>query len=219
MILLKGQDPIGAGEDRVVFLDPSQPGRCIKISRVDFEKDFSPLGLNERLYWLSRGGQTKYFDFNWVDVCSAKELQRHETDDTYNHLPRCYGYVETDLGRGVAWDHITNANGTACRSLRDYKMHPELLGEEEKAKIWQGLKEFFDWQLGNRIMLRELAFINTLVHEDDAGTFTLYHIDAIGCADLIPIAKYSPFIRKLRIMSKVHRFRKRMKAWLGEPQG
>lgn len=217
MISLKGLPPIGAGEDRVVFQDPTDNTKCIKISRIDFGKEFRPNGFNEILYWICRGGQNKYFDFNYVDVMSAEILLKNESADTFKHLPRCYGYVETDLGPGVSWDMISNPDGTPCRSLRDYKVNPALINDMEKKRLWLALEEFFSWQQNNLIMLRELAFINTLVQEEGEGKLKLYHIDAIGCADLIPLAKYSTLVRRLRIMNKVYRFRRRMEAWLGKP--
>ena len=217
MIELKGKTPIGAGEDRVVFQDPTNEKRCIKISRIDFQKDLRPVGFNETVYWICRGGQAKYFDFNYVDVQSAEVLDKNKTIDTFRHIPRCFGYVETDLGKGVAWEKITNPDGSACRSLRDFKMNPDLLDEPMKKRLWEALEEFFAWQKDTAIMLRELAFINTLVREEGNGKLKLYHIDAIGCADLVPVANYSRFIRSLRIANKVYRFRKRMKKWLGHP--
>jgi len=218
MIFLKGQVPIGAGQDRVVFLDPSHQGRCVKITRINFKRDFKPVGFNETVYWLSRAGQTKYFDFNYVDVRYAQSLAKRKSPYSFTHIPFCYGYVETDLGVGVAWDYITNDDGSSCKSLKDYDDNPHILGEKEKQLLWQGLESFFAWQIQQNIMLREMAYSNTLVREEKDGTFKLYHIDAIGCADLIPLAKYSELVARLRIRSKVRRFRKRMVAWLGEPQ-
>jgi hypothetical protein len=218
MILLKGNTPIGAGEDRVVFQDPTDEQRCIKISRIDFQKEFRPIGFNEILYWIFRGGQTKYFDFNYVDVVSAELLEKNETEDTFKHLPRCYGYVDTDLGKGVAWDLIKNPDGAPCKSLRDYKMKSKSPDSLLKKRLWEALEEFFQWQQSANIMLRELAFINTLVQEKADGNFKLYHIDAIGCADLIPIAKYCDSIRHLRVMNKIYRFRKRVEMWIGKPE-
>lgn len=218
MIHLKGQTPFGEGMDRVVYLDPSNHERCVKISKINFKRDFKPVGFNEIVYWLSRAGQTKYFDFNYVDVKYAESLVGRKSPDSFTHIPFCYGYVKTDLGVGVAWDYITNDDGSSCKSLKDYGDNPKILGDKEKQKIWQGLESFFNWQIQHNIMLREIAFSNTLVREERDGSFKLYHIDAIGCADLIPLAKYSEFIARLRIKSKVHRFRKRMRAWLGSPK-
>ena len=217
MIILKQLAPIGAGDDRVVYRHPTIQDRCIKIPRVDFQNDFRPVGFNETLYWLSRLGQTKYFDFNYVDMEYASSLKTRNSAATFSNIPFCHGSVETDLGTGVVWDYISNHDGSPCRSLKDYSDNPDLLGEKEKRLLWQGLEEFFSWQREQIILLREIAYTNTLVREQRDGSYKLYHIDAIGCADFIPLAKYSKFVAKLRIKSKVGRFRKRMIAWLGAP--
>lgn len=217
MIILSGMQPIGSGDDRVVYRHPTASDQCIKIARVDFPNKFKPVGFNKRLYWLSRAGQNKYFDFNYVDVDYAEFLKKRNSVRTFAHIPFCYGYVDTDLGPGVAWEYIANYDGSPSNSLRDFTDNPELLGEKQKELIWQGLEDFFSWQLDQLVLLREIAKTNTLVQEQLDGSFKLYHIDAIGCADLIPLARYSRLVAKLRIKSKLGRFRKIMVGWLGNP--
>ncbi|MEE4164945.1 MAG: YrbL family protein [Desulfocapsaceae bacterium] len=217
MIILKNTNPIGAGDDRLVYLDPTNPGRCIKIPRINYERDFRPAGFNETLYWLSRACQARYFDFNYVDVVSAEALKNRNSQESFTHIPYCYGYIETDLGTGVSWQYIVNHDNSSSLSLKDYSDKTVMLTADVKRLLWRGLDDFFTWQLEQVIMLREIAYSNTLVRVQQDGTYKLYHIDAIGCADLIPLAKYSRFIARLRIRSKVGRFRKRMLRWLGPP--
>jgi len=217
MIVLQGQQPVGSGDDRVVYQHPAVRDQCIKIARIDFQNEFKPVGFNKKLYWFSRACQNKYFDYNYVDVDYAEFLKKRNSAETFAHIPFCYGYVDTDLGPGVAWQYITDHDGSPSKSLRDYTDYPEMLGEKQKQLIWQGLEEFFSWQLDQLVLLREIAKTNTLVQERPDGSFKLYHIDAIGCADLIPLARYSRFVAKLRIKSKLGRFKKVMVGWLGDP--
>ena len=218
MISLKQQIPISGGDDRLVFRDPTDHGRCIKIARIDYHTDFKPDGFNQTLFWLSRAGKTKYFDFNFVDAEYANYLMKRSSANTFKHIPSFYGWVETDLGHGVAWEYICNHDGSGCKSLKTFSDNPHLLGPKEVELLWSGLDSFFSWQLQECVLLREIAYTNTLVKEKKDGSFHLYHIDAIGCADLIPLARYNKFIAKLRIKSKVGRFRKRMVRWLGQPR-
>ncbi len=71
----------------------------------------------------------------------------------------------------------------------------------------------------NGIMLREMAFVNTLVCRIDENTIRLYHVDAIGCVDLIPLADYARWFAKMRIWNKVRRFRKRLIKKIEKPAG
>lgn len=217
MIILKDVNPVGAGDDRLVYPDPTNPGKCIKISRINYERDFKPTGFNETLFWLSRACQARYLDFNYVDVVSAEALKKRNSQESFTHIPYCYGYVETDLGTGVSWEYIVNHDTSSSASLKDYSDKSEMLTDEVKRLLWHGLDDFFTWQLEQIIMLREIAYTNTLVRIQQDGSYKLYHIDAIGCGDLIPLAKYSRFVAKLRVRSKVGRFRKRMVRWLGPP--
>jgi hypothetical protein len=97
----------------------------------------------------------------------------------------------------------------------DCKSNPYLLGINQKELLWHGLKEFFTWQIEHAVMLREMAFSNTLVRQSAPQSIRLYHIDTIGCVDLIPLASCSREFARLRVRSKVHCFRKKIVAWLG----
>jgi hypothetical protein len=47
----------------------------------------------------------------------------------------------------------------------------------------------------------------------------LYHIDAIGCVDIIPLALHADWFADLRIRSKIHSFKKKKLAWLYSSTG
>lgn len=217
MLQLKDLPPIGSGVDRIVYPHPQQAGLCIKIAKYGTARDIEVKDFRDRLFLITRLGSRDQLDYNFTDVRYAEKLERRNGPDIFNHLPRCYGFVETDLGQGVVWEHITNFDGSPCLSLKDCKQSPGQLGESENDMLWAALLEFFSWQTRNAIMLREMAYSNTLVKQVAPGSIRLYHIDAIGCVDLIPIAAYSQTFARLRVMSKVSRFKNKMVKWLGPP--
>lgn len=217
MLQLKDQTPLGAGADRTVYSHPENPKLCIKIPKYATGKDLKLTEIRDKIFCLSRFGDKRGLDYNFTDVVYANKLQKRNQKELFNHLPRCYGQVETDLGPGVIWEYIVNYDTTPCLSLLNYKTEPERLGNNEKELLWDALNTFFSWQVEHAVMLREMAFSNTLVRKTDSHSIRLYHIDAIGCVDLFPLADYSKSFARLRVRSKVYRFRKRIITWLGSP--
>jgi len=208
--------PLGSGEDRVVYPHPTDSSLCIKIPQRPF-RDLDVKGVRDTLFYLSRGCRKESLDYNSVDVVYAKKLQKQHDEQLFRHIPRCYGFVETDLGPGVVWQYICDFDGRPCATLKDFKHRGQPLTTGEVAMLWQALQEFFTWQLKHGILLREMAYTNILVCRLKPDQVRLYHIDAIGCADLIPFAHHATWFAKLRVFSKVSRFRKRMVQWLGPP--
>ncbi len=74
MIDLSKAKLIGKGLDREVYQDPTNPHRCIKLARPDFEPKIE--SIHDKLLWLSRGCDARFFDYNFVDVLYANFLQK-----------------------------------------------------------------------------------------------------------------------------------------------
>lgn len=211
MLQLTKENIIGEGVDRQVYAHPEDPELCVKIAKHDFTKDFKAEGPRDYLYLALRQFKKEYFNFNFTDVLYATKLKnRGDESVIFKHLPLCYGYVETNLGKGVVWQRIHNYDGSACITLKDCFLTPGLLGNNEKELLQSALDEFYSWQMEHSIMLREMALINTMICRVSPTKIRLYHIDAIGCVDLIPLADYAKWFAKMRIWSKVRRFRQKL---------
>ena len=216
VITLSNIPPLGSGEDRVVYPHPERPDLCIKIPQRSLD-NLNIKGMRDTIFYLSRICRKESLDYNFVDVRYAERLERRKDGNMFQHIPRCYGFVETDLGVGVVWQRIQDFDGKPCTTLKDIKHRGQPLTAEERDKLWMALQAFFSWQLDHGIMLREMAYTNIMICRLNENEIRLYHIDAIGCADLIPFADYATWFAKLRVLSKVSRFRKRMIEWLGAP--
>jgi len=216
VITLSNIPPLGSGEDRIVYPHPEKPDLCIKIPQRPLD-NLRIKGLRDTIFYLSRNCRKEYLDYNFVDVKYAERLESRNDGKMFQHIPRCYGFVETDLGIGVAWQRIQDFDGKPCTTLKDIKHRGQPLTEHERVQLWTALQEFFSWQLDHGIMLREMAYTNIMICRLAENQIRLYHIDAIGCADLIPLAFYADWFARLRVLSKVGRFRSRMIEWLGPP--
>lgn len=208
---------LGKGADRSVYCHPDFSDRCIKLANHPITDDFTPEGFRDSLFLFLRRGNRQLFDYNYVDVRYAANLEKRGNPELFNHIPRCYGEVDTNLGRGVVWEKIVNYDGSPSKSLKEIEVMPEYLTDEGKVRLWNSLNEFFGWQVKHAIMLREQAWINSLVKQVDKDTIRIYHIDAIGCVDLFPLADYFQFVARLRARSKAASFKKRVRKHFGPP--
>jgi len=84
--------PIGVGQERACYLHPGDSNKVIKIQRGAGDK------------------QTRR------ELAFYRRLESRGLED-YSHVPRYYGSVETNLGRGFVVDLVADYDGEVSRSL------------------------------------------------------------------------------------------------------
>lgn len=190
------QSAFARGGNRVCFVDPRNEQHCIKVARSD------------RLPAIKKAEKTfpgslkplHCFDDNEEEFRVYQHIQRQIGDSAYELIPRCFGFVETSLGRGLCSEMITDDDGKISLSLKQY--------------IWQqGLNEQLQvalvafrqrWQtLG--MPSRNLLLHNIVVQQRSAHIERLVVIDGLGWPDLIPFGYWFPSIAKRKAAKKVAR--------------
>ena len=206
MLRLSDQQPFASGEERDVYLHPEDDGRCIKISNVSPSEDFRPKGLRDWLFWVTRGCNKAYFDINYTDDLFCRQLSQRNDPEVFKHIPKCYGLVDTDLGKGLVCELIQNEDGSPCITMKQYiQKH----GAISDVKVIRAVDDFLDWLVIQNIFLREMGGTNTFFQYKKNGAVKLYHIDAVGCLDLIPLANHWDWFSRLRIRIKINHLRRR----------
>jgi len=206
MLQLRSRKPFASGEERDVYLHPDDDTRCIKISNVTPPADFKPQTLRDWLFWISRGRNTGYFDINYTDDLFYRLLRERNDPEVFAHLPRCYGLIDTDLGKGLVCELIRNEDGTPCITMKQYiQKH----GAISDPKVIRAVDDFLGWLVEKNIFLREMGGTNTFFRYAKDGGVRLYHIDAVGCLDLIPLANYWDWFSRFRISLKINHLRRR----------
>ncbi len=120
MLQLDSAKIVGSGVDRVVYAHPDDPDLCVKIPRCNFKNDFKVQGVRDFAYYVLRSFNKEYFDFNFTNVLYVSKITKKvDEHEVYEHIPRCYGFVETYLGRGVLWQRLRDYDGSACVTLKD----------------------------------------------------------------------------------------------------
>lgn len=88
-------EPIGAGKERTCYIHPDDPGKAIKISGTKTSK------------------QTKREIKLYKSLLKRKDIQ-------YAHLPKFYGTVKTNLGKGFVVDLIRDYDNEISKPLLWY---------------------------------------------------------------------------------------------------
>ena len=206
MLQLSAHQPFASGEERDVYLHPEDDGKCIKISNVTPPEDFKPENLRDWLFWVTRGRNTGYFDINYTDDLFCQQLSQRTDPEVFKHIPKCYGLIDTDLGKGLVCELIQNEDGTPCITMKQYiQKH----GAISDGKVIRAIDGFLSWLVEKNIFLREMGGTNTFFQYSKNGEVKLYHIDAVGCLDLIPLANYWDWFSRLRIKIKINHLRRR----------
>jgi hypothetical protein len=110
---------IGSGNERDVYLHPHQPDQVIKITRKD--------AVSDR---------------NAIEYAFHRATRRL----AFPGIPKMYGWSETSLGRGLAYELVADSSGVPCCSVRE-ALKAGILKPAEAREL---LARFFDdaWKVG-----------------------------------------------------------------------
>lgn len=142
MIYLNDAYELGRGTTRTCYLHPEDSHLCIKVMH-----GHSKLRINE------------------LEHQFYKKLERK--DITLEHLPRCYGFIDTNLGRGLVYDRII----PDCANNLEEIVRGNLL---PKRKIVALLKDLEGYCLSNIICMCDEGLRNIIFSQNK-----LYYIDGI----------------------------------------
>ena len=150
-ILQLSGEPIGSGQERVCYLHPDDDSKVVKVQKGEIDT------------------QTRR------ELALYDSLQRRGIDD-FEHIPRFYGRVQTNLGSGFVVDRIADYDGGESRSLwwhfeRGYPL----------AEFGPYLEELRRYLLANRIVFSvDMGRYNILFQKLSPQRARLVVIDGLG---------------------------------------
>ncbi len=176
-ILQISGEPIGAGQERICYQHPDDGDKVVKIQKGDSDK------------------QTRR------ELALYASLARRGMND-FEHIPRLYGAVQTNLGSGFVVDRIADYNGEVSRSLwwhfeRGYPV----------AEFLPYLEELRRYLLDKRIVFSvDMGRYNILFQKLSPNRARLVVIDGLGNHTAINWLDNIGFFARRKIERRWHRF-------------
>jgi hypothetical protein len=175
-----GQE-IGKGFERAVYLHPEEMGRVIKI--------MLPSAKHNR---------------NALDLCYFRTAPSSVTA----HVPKMFGEIETEFGKGIVCELIADSSGQPSRSVRK-SVEAGVIGSAEAEAM---LKEFLCWADHILLPLFDGGIDNILLQDRSEGR-RLVMVDGFGMGNRSlkwRLRMCSPFLIR---RSNAKRARKMWREW------
>ncbi|MCM5703671.1 YrbL family protein [Larsenimonas salina] len=177
---LAHQEPIGQGNDRVVYqLECSTP-RCLKLPR--YPKRGSEQNLREKRY------------FSYLEARNVPY---------WHFIPKYYGSIYLGgRGEGLIFDLILD-KGAPAKTLKFYReSKPELL---ELYRFQDALLELCVFLYSNWIIPSDINDRNIVCVIEDQNCMRLFLIDGVSNPAFLPIANYSKWFAQRRIKKRLRK--------------
>lgn len=185
MLKMNDQDYIGKGIHRKCYVHPEDRRKCIKVVYFDHDKE----GLREEAYY--------------------RHLEKRAI--SWEMIPKFYGEVDTDLGKGAVFDLVCDHDGTPAKNLL-YFLSLEELSENKREALQAALFRLKDYMIKQRVFTREIDPRNISCSVLASGEFHLYLVDNLDNTDAIPIANYISILARKKVERKWTRFVNKMRA-------
>jgi len=173
-------NPLSKGGHRTCYPHPEDPGQCIKILHQPW-REIERRQRDPLRYFRRR----RNYDENLAELLELQKLEAKLGAAMAEHFPICHGFVETDLGEGLAVEQIQDYDGSTSISLKAYLWtdgwNPQI--KETVDHFWNFLKE-------NGVLVRDPFPHNLLVQRlNPEGALRIKQIDGFGASDFLPFSR------------------------------
>ena len=192
MINLEGITPFAKGGNRLCFVHPNNPNRCLKVVHPGLLNE-----IKKNKSWYKRLRSIKSFDDNLREQQAYNQKALRKGDPgIWSHLAKWYGMTETNIGMASETELITNG-GEIAETLEAY-LFREGITEEIKLSI----ENFQSWLREHLILTKNLIPHNLVLgHENHKIVIKI--IDGLGSQAFIPLPNYSDFFAKRYVERRI----------------
>ena len=192
MIKLNGIPPFAEGGNRMCFVHPDNPNRCLKVTHPGILKK-----IKQTKPWYKQLRSTESFDDNLREQDAYKQKAlKSDNPKIWNHLAKWYGMVETSIGIASETELIRN-NGDIAETLEEYLFRDGLTNEIKNA-----IEEFHTW-LRDYLVLTKNLIPHNLVLTSQEGKLKIKIIDGLGSQAFFPLPSYSNIFAKRYINRRI----------------
>jgi hypothetical protein len=109
--------PFAEGGNRVCFVHPRHPHLCVKITRPGCggKALLAKRAFRRRLFYTAAG-----LDRNLREFAEYRRLAKIGGEKLWRHIPRHFGFINTDLGAGAVTELVRNNDGSIASKLSDF---------------------------------------------------------------------------------------------------
>lgn len=152
MLVLKEEDLLAKGGERLCFVHPQDATKVIKI-----------------VYTHGVHNNQNELEFNYYAI-----LKKRKVD--FSHLVQCYDYIQTNKGNGLVFDRVLDYDGQASKSFR-YYLANKLIPIDEQKKL---LEEFRIYLEKNLILFVDTSLTNIFAQKISNNKFKIVIVDGLG---------------------------------------
>ncbi|MFL0796268.1 MAG: PhoP regulatory network YrbL family protein [Cellvibrionaceae bacterium] len=184
------------GGNRWCFVDPENNGRCIKVARADRTPEIK----RAKKKFPANLKRLSSFDDNREEYSVYARIDQCVGEQAYELIPRCYGFVETSLGKGLVTELVRDSDQCISMSLKQY-LWQNGYTDELKAVVEQFKSRWAELGMPSRNLLLH----NIVVKQKEGVIDRLVVIDGLGWPDLIPFAYFSKSLARKKASRKAQR--------------
>jgi hypothetical protein len=171
---------IAKGLHRRVYRHPDHSSQCVKID--DHDLHYSPTAKEVQYYRKLRWIRPRY---------------------DYDEVARCYGWVETNLGRGATYelvlDECTGQVAPTLQVVLEEIRSDGMNARWDLAQVRQAVISFRDGLIRNVIPVRDLHRRNLCVQRLVSGSLRVVAVDSVGHRDAIPLVDVWPWFGRKKV--------------------
>ncbi|MCT7539499.1 PhoP regulatory network YrbL family protein [Aliarcobacter cryaerophilus] len=136
-----------------------------------------------------------YRDQNIIENIYYNYLHKHNID--INNIVKCYGYVNTNLGKGLVFDKVCDYTGEISKTYSKAITNKNI-AKETLLKLFNDFEENI---LKNHILFMDTSFGNIMCCEYEKEKYKLIVIDGLGGTNILRfiLMLYSDRYRTRRI--------------------
>ena len=207
MIRLSDAKPISNGSYRRAFVHPDDDSKVIKVSvenpKSYLEKKGPYRYLRNLLSW-----ENFFADANKLEFKQFKALKRRGVFPS-KHLVEVFGYVDTDLGRGLIVERVKNFRYPDYPSVQNYVNH---YGPYQDKDDREAIKEYFEFLLNTPLYGKVIYLHNmSMIKGDDGKPLVRAHdFKLLETKEFIPISNWIGYFRDRKAVRRIRRAQKNL---------
>jgi hypothetical protein len=152
MTYLKNEDWLGTGGERDCYSYPDDKLKVIKIIKK-----------------LDKHNNQNYLEYTYLEYLTEQNID-------FSHIPKCYGFIQTNIGEGLVVQRIRNYDDSEIRTMSFYIKH-NLWDDEHAMILINDLKEYL---FKNDILFVDASLSNIFCQKIAKDKYKLIIFDGLG---------------------------------------